>query len=97
MSVNSKHIATFLLGAAAGFAAYKYSSMTEEEKEKMMADLKAKANSFKDEAEGMADKAKEYFEELKTKGSSAFKENMGDVESMFNDLFGKKNPDEKTV
>jgi hypothetical protein len=97
MSVNSKHIATFLLGAAAGFAAFKYSSMTEEEKEKMMADIKAKANSFKDEAEGMADKAKDYFEELKTKGSTAFKENMGDVESMFNDLFGKKNPDEKTV
>jgi hypothetical protein len=97
MSVNSKHIATFLLGAAAGFAAFKYSSMTEEEKEKMMADIKAKANSFKDEAEGVADKAKDYFEELKTKGSSAFKENMGDVESMFNDLFGKKNPDEKTV
>lgn len=97
MSVNSKHIATFLLGAAAGFAAFKYSSLTEEEKEKMMADIKAKANSFKDEAEGVADKAKEYFEELKTKGSSAFKENMGDVESMFNDLFGKKNPDEKAV
>jgi hypothetical protein len=97
MNVNSKHIATFLLGAAAGFAAFKYSSMSEEEKEKMMADIKAKANSFKDEAEGVADKAKDYFEELKTKGSSAFKENMGDVESMFNDLFGKKNPDEKTV
>ena len=97
MSVNSKHIATFLLGAAAGFAACKYSSMTEEDKEKMMADIKAKANSFKDEAEGVADKAKDYFEELKTKGSSAFKENMGDVESMFNDLFGKKNPDEKAV
>lgn len=62
-----------------------------------MADIKAKANSFKDEAEGVADKAKDYFEELKTKGSSAFKENMGDVESMFNDLFGKKNPEEKVV
>jgi hypothetical protein len=97
MSVNSKHIATFLLGAAAGFAAFKYSSMTEEEKEKMMADIKAKANSFKDEAEGVADKAKDYFEELKTKGSSAFKENMGDVESMFNDLFSKKNKEEKAV
>ena len=82
MSVNSKHIATFLLGAAAGLAAYKYSNMTEEEKEKMMADIKEKANSFKDEAEGMADKAKEYFEELRTKGSSAMKDSFGDVESM---------------
>lgn len=97
MGVNSKHIATFLLGAAAGLAAHKYMTMTDEEKEKMMADIKNKANSFKDEAEGAADKAKEYFEELRTKGSSALKENLGDVEGMFNDLFGKKNPEEKAV
>jgi vacuolar-type H+-ATPase subunit H len=97
MGVNSKHIATFLLGAAAGLAAYKYANMTEEEKEKMMADLKEKANSFKSEAEGMADKAKDYFEELRTKGSSALKDNLGDAEAMINDLFGKKNPDEKAV
>ena len=64
MSVNSKHIATFLLGAAAGLAAYKYANMTEEEKEKMAADIKEKANAFKGEAEGMMDKAQEYFEEL---------------------------------
>ena len=48
MGVNSKHIATFLLGAAAGLAAYKYATMSEEEKEKMVADLKQKANSLKD-------------------------------------------------
>jgi hypothetical protein len=97
MGVNSKHIATFLLGAAAGLAAYKYATMSEEEKEKMMADLKQKANSFKEEAEGMADKAKDYFEELRTKGSSALKDNLGDAEGMINDLFGKKNPEEKAV
>ena len=97
MGVNSKHIATFLLGAAAGLAAYKYATMSEEEKEKMMADLKEKANSFKEEAEGMADKAKDYFEELRTKGSSALKDNLGDAEAMINDLFGKKKPDETAV
>jgi len=97
MGVNSKHIATFLLGAAAGLAAYKYATMSEEEKEKMMADLKEKANSFKEEAEGMADKAKDYFEELRTKGSSALKDNLGDAEAMINDLFGKKTSDEKAV
>lgn len=93
--MNPKHIATFLLGAAAGMAAHKYMSMTDEEKEKLMADLKAKANAFKEEAEGMADKAKEYFEELRTKGSSAFKENMGDVDDLFNDFFGKKGGEQK--
>ena len=33
MSVNSKHMATFLLGAAAAFGAYKYMNLTEEEKQ----------------------------------------------------------------
>jgi len=89
MSVNSKHIATFLLGAAAGYAAFKYSNMSDEEKEKLMNDIKTKAKDLKTEAEGMADKAKEYFEELKTKGGSALKEKMGDVDGVMNDLFGK--------
>lgn len=89
MSVNSKDIATFLLGAAAGFAAYKYANMTEEEKEKMMNDIKTKAKDFKNDAEGMAEKAKEYFEELRKKGSSALKEHVGDVDGVINDIFGK--------
>jgi ElaB/YqjD/DUF883 family membrane-anchored ribosome-binding protein len=93
MGVGSKHIATFLLGAAAGYAAFKYANMSEEEKEKLMADLKAKANDLKNEAEGATDKAKEYFEELRTKGSSAFKDQFGDLDKVFDELFGKKNPD----
>jgi gas vesicle protein len=89
MSVNSKHIATFILGAAAGLAAAKYMSMSEEEREKMLKDLKDKANSFKDEAESAAEKAKDYFAELKTKGADAFKEHMADAEKMINELFNK--------
>lgn len=90
MSVQSKHIATFLLGAAAALAASKYMSMTPEEKEKLAADLKDKANKVKTEAEEFAEKAKDYFEELKSKGAEALKEHMGDVEKMMGDLFGKK-------
>lgn len=93
MGVSSKHIATFLLGAAAGYAAFKYANMSDEEKEKLMADLKAKANDLKKEAEGAADKAKDYFEELRTKGSSAFKDQFGDLDKVFDDLFGKKTAD----
>ncbi|MBL0145810.1 MAG: hypothetical protein IPP48_08660 [Chitinophagaceae bacterium] len=90
MSVNNKHIATFLLGAAAGIAAMKYMSMSQEEKDKLAADLKDKANKVKDEAEKVMDKAKDYFEELKTKGSEAFKEHFADAEKTMSDLFGKK-------
>lgn len=89
MSVNSKHIATFLLGAAAGFAAYKYANMSPEEKEKLAKDVKDKANKLKTEAEEAMGKAKDYFEELKAKGSDALKEHMADAEKMMNDLFGK--------
>jgi len=88
--LSSKHLATFILGAAAGVAISKYMSLSDEEKEKLMADLKKKANNFKDDAETAAQKAKEYFDELRTKGADALKEHMGDADTMMNDLFGKK-------
>ena len=88
MSVNSKHVATFLLGAAAALAAHKYMNMTPEEKEKLSADLKDKANKLKGEAESAMEKGKEYFDELKTKGADAMKEHFGDVSSMLHNLFG---------
>lgn len=90
MSVNAKHIATFLLGAAAGLAAAKYMSMTDEEKEKLMKDIKDKSNAMKGEAEGAWEKTKDYFEELRTKGTESMKDHMADAEKMMNDLFGKK-------
>ncbi|MFN8250404.1 MAG: hypothetical protein U0V75_00885 [Ferruginibacter sp.] len=94
MSVHAKHLATFLLGAAAGLAAAKYMSMTPEEKKQLADDIKDKANKFKTEAENFAEKAKDYFEELRAKGGEALKDNLADAEKMMNDLFGKK---EKTA
>jgi hypothetical protein len=90
MSVNAKHIATFMLGAAVGLALAKYMNMTDEEKDKMMNDIKDKANGFREEAETAVGKAKDYFEELKTKGAGAMKEHLAEAENMVNDLFGKK-------
>lgn len=90
MSVNSKHIATFLLGAAAAFAANKYMNMTQDEKDKLADNLKEKANQVKDEAEKFAEKAKDYFDELRTKGADALKEHITDAEGMLQELFGKK-------
>lgn len=97
MSVNSKHIATFLLGAAAGVAAYKYINMTPEEKEKLASDIKDKANKMKSAAEDVMEKAKDYFEELKTKGGEALKDHLADAEKMMQDLFGKKSEGNTTA
>lgn len=88
MSVNNKQWATFLLGAAAAFGAYKYMNMSDEEKEKMAASLKEKANKLKDQAVSAEEQAMDYFNELKTKGSDTFKEHMPKVEEFFNNLFG---------
>ncbi len=90
MGVDAKNIATFLLGAAAGLAAHKYMTMTPEEKEKLAASLKDKAHQFKDEAENAADKAKDYFTELKSKGSEALKTHFPDADKIMQNLFGKK-------
>ncbi|MFT5885823.1 MAG: hypothetical protein ACI9IP_002285 [Arcticibacterium sp.] len=68
MEVISKHLATFILGAAAGVAMHKY--LQTDEGEKLMEDLKVKGNELKEDAENVIDKAPEYFEELKGKASS---------------------------
>jgi hypothetical protein len=90
MAIGSKHIATFLLGAAAALATKKYMDMTPEEKEKMISDLKLKAQQLKTDAEKATDKAGDYFEELKQKGGDALKEHLPGIENMLQELFGNK-------
>ena len=87
MSVNSKHLATFLLGAAAAFGAYKYMKLTDEEKEKLATDFKDKANKMTESAMDAEKQAMEYFNELKSKGADAMKEYMPKVEEFFEGLF----------
>jgi hypothetical protein len=87
MNVNSKHMATFLLGAAAAYGAYKYSKLSEEEKEKLMNSLKEKAHNLKSQAEGSVDKAKDYFSELKTKGAEALKEHFPGLDEYLGKFF----------
>lgn len=92
MSLNAKHLATFIIGAAAGVALQKY--LKTEDGEKLLEDLKAKADELKGEAEEAIDKAPEYFEELKTKGVDALKTNFPDADKFLRDLLanlsGKK-------
>lgn len=91
MSVDNKHIAAILLGAAAAFGAYKYSNLTEEEKQKMKDNLKDKFHKLKDEAESGAENAKNYFNDLKDKATTPLKEHFPDVEKHFDEFFKKGN------
>lgn len=92
MGVTSKHLATFILGAAAGVALNKY--LGTEEGEKLMENLKVKGNELKDDAEGYLEKAPEYFNELKTGASEKVNEALANLkdqfpgaEKMINELF----------
>jgi len=89
MSVDNKHVAAILLGAAAAFGAYKYSNLTDEEKQKMKDNLKDKFHKLKDEAESGAENAKNYFNDLKDKATTALKEHFPDVEKHFDEFFKK--------
>lgn len=95
--INPKHLATFLLGAAAGAAIMKYNSLNEEEKEKLMADLKAKADTVKNEAEEGFDKLKDYFEQLKSKGEEVMKDHLSNTEDFMKDLFNQNKDETKSV
>ncbi len=85
MSINAKHLATFILGAAAGVALNKY--LQTPEGEKTLNDLKEKASQLKTEAEDTIEKAPEYFEKLKNEGAGMLKDKFPDLEKLFNDLF----------
>jgi chromosome segregation ATPase len=87
MSVNNKHLATILLGAAAAFGAYKYTKMSDEEKQKLSDSIKDKFHKLKEEAEGATDTAKNYFSDLKNKASEMFKEHFPDAEKHFDEFF----------
>ena len=94
MSVNNKHLATILLGAAAAFGAYKYSKMTEEEKQKMADSMKEKFHNLKNDAENAGDTAKNYFADLKNKATDMFKEHFPGAEQHFEDFFKGSSKDD---
>lgn len=97
MGFESKYLASFLLGAAAAFGVYKYATMSDEEKEKMMAKIKEKASQLKDHAIEVDEKAMDYINELKEKGSEMLKEYMPKVEEYFDHLFRQESPERDTA
>lgn len=88
MAVNAKHLATFILGAAAGVALNKYAQS--EDGQKLMTDLKEKGMQLKTEAEGAVDHAPDYFDKLKSQLSEMLKSNFPDAEATIDEVLGKK-------
>jgi gas vesicle protein len=89
--ISTKHMATFLMGVAAGAAIMKYNSMTKEEQEELLDHLKKKADEVKEEAETAVTQLQTYFEDLKGKGLDALQGHMGGAEQMIKDFVNNIN------
>jgi hypothetical protein len=89
--ISPKHLATFLMGAAAGAAIMKYNSMTPEEQDKLTGDLKQKAEDAQAEAKQAIAQLQDYFADLQTKGMDALKTQMGSAEQMIHEFIAKAN------
>jgi hypothetical protein len=94
--ISPKHLATFLMGAAAGAAIMKYNSMTPEEQQNLIADLKQKAEDAQDEAKQAMTQMHEYFTDMQGKGMEALKTQMGSAEGMINDFIKNMTPPKTT-
>jgi hypothetical protein len=94
--ISPKHLATFLMGAAAGAAIMKYNSMTPEEQEKLTGDLKQKAEEAQTEAKQAIAQLQDYFNDLQTKGMDALKTQMGSAEGMIQEFITKMNTNADT-
>ena len=82
--INAKHLATFIMGAAAGVALNKY--LQTEEGQKTLDELKAKASDLQGQAQTAMTNAPAYFEKLKTEGAAALKDHFPDAEKFLQDL-----------
>jgi hypothetical protein len=88
--INAKHLATFIMGAAAGVALNKY--LQTEEGQKTLDNLKAQATDLKGQAENAVQNAPAYFEKLKTEGAAALKDHFPDAEKFLHDLMNGVTP-----
>lgn len=85
MSIGAKHLAGFILGAAAGYAAARYIHMSEEEKKAFHEKWKRKANAFQQEAEDGFKKAESWARDMGEQAKS-FADEAGKA---VNEWFGK--------
>lgn len=86
--MNSKHLIGLLIVAAAAVGAYKYSSMSEEDKKKLADTIKNKFDQIKKEAGDSVDTAKGYVDDLRDKAVNLLNEHFPDMKDFFQNIFG---------
>ena len=88
MDNNSKQIAGLILGAAAGFALYKFFSMPKEKRGKFYTHIKITTNELLDNAEETVEKVEPYISEFNSKGEGNWIDKLYILKKMFRNLYG---------
>ena len=88
---KSSYIGGIILGAAAALAIYKLYSMTEEERDELLKDIKETTHDLLNNAENTVEKVEHYVAQMKEKGEGEWIDKMYLAKKMIHDLYGKAN------
>ncbi|MEO6406225.1 MAG: hypothetical protein ABIY51_02635 [Ferruginibacter sp.] len=85
---KSSYISGIILGAAAALALYKFFSMTEEERDELLHDIKEKTKDLLDNAEDTVEKVEHYVAQIKEKGEGEWVDKMYLAKKMIREFYG---------
>ena len=85
---KSNYIGGIILGAAAALAIYKYLSMTPEERDELLSEIKEKTHELLNNAEDTVEKVEHYVASIKEKGEGAWVDKMYLAKKMITEFYG---------
>ncbi|MEO6489913.1 MAG: hypothetical protein ABIO04_08255 [Ferruginibacter sp.] len=84
---KKSQVAMIIVGAAAGYALYKFYSMPKEERDELVTTIKDKTRNLLEDAGNTVEKVEHYVAEIKTKGKEQWMDKLLLVKKMFSDLY----------
>jgi phage-related protein len=93
MDKQSKQIAGFILGAAAGVALYKYYSMPREKRKEFWEAVKNTTDELLDNADETVEKVEHYVSEIQSRGKGEWIDKLYILKKMVKALYGSERND----
>jgi len=88
---KSNSVAAIVLGAAIGLTLIRFFTLSKEERDQVLSDIKHKTSDLLDDAEATVEKVKHYVEELKSKRPEERTDKIFVIRNMLKDLYGAEN------
>lgn len=88
---KSNSVAAIVLGAAIGLTLIRFFTLSKEERDQVLSDIKHKTSDLLDDAEATVEKVKHYVEELKSKRPEEWTDKVFVIRNMLKDLYGAEN------